>query len=353
MKRLSPVAMQVVSAAVAATLVLATGCTGRSTGTSTTSTAPSATAQALDTAAVPPESKTGADSEVVVDGLNGPTQFVLLDDGRFLIAQLNGDEDEKSGQVIVVDPTSKTTTVLLSGLDKPTGVIRHQGAVWVMMKRGIVRATWDGEKNVGPIETVLKDLPYNGRSEGTLTVLGDERIAYETSGNNEGGDVIVDSGRLWAYDTGTKQTTAIAVGLKNAYAHALLPDGRLAVTEIGDNIVDAPLEEINLVDLAVKQPSYGWPNCPAPTVCPQVVSPLATFPAKATPGGIALAQDGMALYVTLLTTGQLVEVPLDGGAQRVVAQDLVLPLHAVIDDEGRILVGEHGAGRIVAVRVTV
>jgi glucose/arabinose dehydrogenase len=291
--------------------------------------------------------------EVMVDGLNGPTQFVLLDDGRLLVAQLNGEEDSQTGQVLVVDPTTQTKTVLLSGLDKPTGVINHQGAIWVMVKQGLVRAAWDGKETVGQIETVLKDLPYNGRSEGTLTILGDERIAYETSGNDEIGDVLAGSGRLWAYDTGTKQSTAIAVGLKNAYAHVLLPDGRLAVTEIGDNIVDAPLEEINLVDLTVKEPSYGWPDCPAPKVCPEVVSPLVTFPAKATPAGITLSPDGLTLYVTLLTTGQLVAVPVEGGSQRVVTKDLALPLHAVTDNEGNILVGEHGAGRIVvAVRAT-
>jgi glucose/arabinose dehydrogenase len=290
--------------------------------------------------------------EVVADGLNGPTQFVLLDDGRLLVAQLNGDEEDKAGQVVLVDPTTKTTRVLLSGLDKPTGVSSHQGAVWVMVKRGLIRAIWDGKTDVGPIETVLKDLPYNGRSEGTLTVLGDERLAYETSGNDESGDVLAGSGRLWAYDTGTKQSTAIAVGLKNAYAHVLLPDGRLAVTEIGDNIADAPLEEINVVDLTVKEPSYGWPDCPAPKQCPQVVNPLVTFPPKATPGGITLSQDGLTLYVTLLTTGQLVAVPVGGGAQRVVTEDLVLPLHVVTGNDGRILVGEHGAGRIVAFSAT-
>ncbi len=288
-------------------------------------------------------------SIVVVDGLNGPTQFGQLDDGRFLIAQLNGEEEAQAGQVLVVDPASGAKTVLLDKLDKPTGVIYHEGAIWVMVRRGLLRADWDGATAAGPVAVVLKDLPYNGRSEGTLTVMADDRIAYETTGNDESGDVTENSGRLWAYDPATSQSTAIGVGLKNAYAHALLPDGRLAVTEIGDNISDAPLEEINLVDTTATMPAFGWPNCPAPQQCTGIVSPLATFDPKATPAGIALSPDGLSLYVTLLVTGELRQVSLADGTQQLLRTGLQAPLHALTTGDGQLLVGEHAAGRIVAV----
>jgi glucose/arabinose dehydrogenase len=295
-----------------------------------------------------------AEPEVVVDGLNGPTQFAVLDDGRFLIAQLNGEEEGKTGEVIVVDPATDQQTVLLSQLDKPTGVLNHQGALWVMTRRGLIRAEWDGQGKVGTVETIIDNLPYNGRSEGTLTLLSDERIAYETSGAIEGSGVVDGSGRMWAYDTATKKSSVIATGLKNAYAHVLLPDGRLVVTEIGDNIVGAPVEELNVldltgIDLSVTVSEFGWPDCPGDKQCGGVTAPLALFDPKATPAGIALAADGLSLYVTLLTTGQLVAVPVGGGAQRIVSTDLELPLHAALSNDGRILVGEHGAGRIVAI----
>jgi glucose/arabinose dehydrogenase len=310
--------------------------------------------------------------EVVVDDLDGPTQFQLLDDGRFLIAQLNGDEDAKVGQVVVVSADGAKRTVLLDNLDKPTGVLFHQGAVWVMAKRSLLRATWDGADAVGPIETLIDALPFNGRSSGTLTLLADERVAYTTTGAlTQQGEVVVDSGRIWAYDPATGTSERLAVGLKNAYSHALLPDGRLVTGDMSDNIDNPPPEEINLVPVDGGTANFGWPNCPAPQECADVVPPIATFPAHASPTGVALSADGLSILVVLHVPGEVVAMGLDGTNQRMVASGLDLPHTLVIpstetgdgetgdgetgdgaDDAtgrvNRVLISEHGAGRIVS-----
>jgi hypothetical protein len=276
----------------------------------------------------------------VVDGLEGPTQFQLLDDGRVLVAQLNGDENAATGQVLVVNPST----------GKPTGVLFHKGAVWVMVERGLLRAAWDGTSVTQPAEVVLADLPFNGRSSGTLTVLADDRVLYTTTGNLEAaGQTTPGSGRLWAYDPATAESEEIAFGLKNAYAHALLPDGNLAAVDMGDNITDPPVEEINVVDLTGPAPvSFGWPACPGDQQCEGVVAPLATFPARQSPTGLSLSSDGLFLFTVLHTQGTLISVKLEDGTVTQLGTDLDLPHSVLATSEGEILVSEHGAGRIVA-----
>jgi glucose/arabinose dehydrogenase len=292
--------------------------------------------------------------DVIVDGLVGPTQFVQLDGNRLLVAQLNGDENASTGQILEVDLKTGMKTVLLERLDKPTGVVFHEGAIWVMTRDNLLRASWDGTGKPRAVAKLLPPLPNNGRSEGTLTIMADDRIAFETTGAIADDLVVADSGRLWAYDAGDGSSKRLATGLKNAYAHVVLPDGRLIVSEIGDNIENPPVEELNIVEItdgvSLSTPNYGWPQCAGDETCSGVVPPIATFPAKATPAGLALSEDSLTAYVSLLVTGQVVAVSVADGKQREIAHDLDLPLHVLLADDGRLLVGEHGAGRIISIK---
>jgi glucose/arabinose dehydrogenase len=286
----------------------------------------------------------------VVDGLEGPTQFQVLDDGRVLIAQLNGDENGATGQVVVVTPSTGERRVLLGNLRKPTGVVLHQGAIWVMVERGLIRAAWDGVSAPKPPEVLLDNLPFNGRSSGTLTVLADDRVLYTTTGNLDAGQTTPGSGRLWAYDPATGESEEIAYGLKNAYAHVLLPDGSVAVVDMGDNITDPPVEEINVIDSTGSKPiNLGWPNCPGDQECAGVEAPLATFPARYSPTGLSITPDGLSLVTVLHTQGTVMAVRLEDGVVTQLAEDLDLPHSVVVTPQGETLVSEHGAGRIVAV----
>jgi hypothetical protein len=204
-------------------------------------------------------------------------------------------------------------TVLLNGLDKPTGVLWRAGELWVMERRALIRSAWRGRGGeVGPREVVLDELPFNGRSEGTLTPLPDGRFLYETSGTLDGDRAQEGSGTLWIFDPKTEESRVLATGAKNAYAHALLADGRIVTTEIGDNVTDAdaPLEELDVVALTGAPADLGWPNCPGDRDCPGVVRPLAVFPVASTPTGVAVAGDD--IYVSLFVTGEVVRVSLEG-----------------------------------------
>lgn len=300
------------------------------------------------TAAASPSTPT-----VIVSGLDGPTQFTDGPGVWLLVAQLAGDEDAKNGQVLAVDPSSQRRLTLLTGLDKPTGVAWLNGFIWVMERRRLVRSPWGGAgTKPGPIEVLVDDLPFNGRSEGTLTTTPDNRLLYETTGSISGGAVVPDSGTLWVFDPLTKMSTKLGTGLKNAYAHVFAADGRLFTTEIGDNIDKAPVEEINEVAYAgpgTKAADYGWPRCPGDTSCKGVVTPTATFDRNATPTGIAV--DKTYAYVSLLVTGELRRVTLSNGAQLVLRTGLEGPHTVSLRSNGALWISEHFGDRIIALPV--
>jgi glucose/arabinose dehydrogenase len=293
---------------------------------------------------------------VIAEGFNRPTQVVDGPDGTVLVAQLAGEESDARGEVIVFAPTTGKRRVLLSGLNKPTGVLWRSGEVWVMVQRGLVRAPWPGgEAEAGPVETVLRDLPFNGRSEGTLTSLPDGRILYETSGNLIDGAIEPGSGTLWAFDPATRTSAPVAINVKNAYAHALLADGRIAVTDIGDNITNPPVDEINLVAAPNTAPNaapadLGWPRCPGDQTCDGVVPPLATFPVAATPTGVAVV--GTTVYVALFVRGEVVRLPPNPGPGEptAIVRGLKGPHTLLARPDGSIWITEHVTGRILSFR---
>jgi glucose/arabinose dehydrogenase len=329
----------------------------------------------------------GPKPTVLVADLRGPTQIAFGPGGTWLVAELGGEEPEGDengsvGRVLLIDPTTKARRVLADKLDKPTGVAWINGMVWVMVRRGIVRfpltdasprALLDATDVEAPI-VVLSDLPFNGRSEGTVTPLANGTFLYETTGNIKrsaaGAEVPEEgSGTLWTFDPRTMRSTPVAIGLKNSYAHTVLPDGRIVTTEIGDNIATEPLDEINMFDpratTGSPPQSFGWPFCDATgtpidpadnAVCTVTRPAMRTFPPHVTPTGIARYGDD--LYVSLFVSGQIMRLPNDAIAppdttlqsrtpMQVFATGLEGP-HTVLVDGQRLLVTETTAGRIVS-----
>ena len=127
--------------------------------------------------------------------------------------------------------------------------------------------------------------------------------------------------------------------------------------EIGDNIEDAPVEEVNVLQYSVPsvpsgQPvDAGWPACPGDEDCDGVVSPAATFERNSTPTGIAV--DGTSVYVALLVTGEIYRfaVPSDEGERApttVIASGFEGPHTIMLRPDATLWISEHFPGRIVA-----
>lgn len=344
-----------------AVVSIAGGCSSGSgvSGASTTTNATALTDGSRPAGGVP------ARTTLVADGFDGPTQIAEGPTGTLLVAQLAGGEEASTGEVIAFDPTTGARTVLLRGLDKPTGVLWQAGRLWVMVRRSLVSAAWPGSgATVGALHVDLADLPYNGRSEGTLTGLPDGRLLYETSGAlDDSGEIVAGSGTLWVYDPGESTSTPVAFGVKNAYAHAMLDDGRILVTDVGDNIASPPVEELDVIpalapknEPADRPVDLGWPQCPGDRQCSGVVTPVATFPSSSTPTGVAVI--GSTAYVSLFVTGQVVAVPLPTGgeapttpaAATTVLDGLEGPHTVLARPDGALWISEHVTGRILSLR---
>jgi glucose/arabinose dehydrogenase len=294
----------------------------------------------------------------LVGGLVGPTQIVPLTDGRIVVAQLAGGEAAGTGQVLVVDPGSGADPqVLFEGLRTPTGVAVLDDEVWVMEQRQLSHGPLAG----GALTPVLTDLPYNGRSEGSLTATDDGRILYDTSGTLDGVGAADGSAGLWSLVPG-EEPELVATGFKHAYARAFGADGTLWQTEVADGTYDGGPAPDELV--AVEQgDDFGWPQCVGdgtPVVlyggtaerCATTPRSQALFPAGSTPTSVAVAPwDPTQLLVALWNDGRIVAVPTDG-AQPVAATTFLAGIdhpQTVVGDGDRLLVVDFGGGRILAV----
>lgn len=235
--------------------------------------------------------------ELFATGLNGPTQMIFVS-GEIWLAQLAGPENAGSGQILSIDmfePDQRR--VLLEGLFKPTGLARTRDHLWIASGRDLLRAPLDNQGLPTEPEIVFKDLPFNGRSNGTLTVTPEGQLVYETSGSRRGGTAVAGSASLWLLDPeDPSEPELLATGLKNAYAHVFDEQRGLWVTEIADDPVNGepPPDELNLI-----RPGrdYGWPACygdrqPASNYggtersCLQTEPPVAVFPPRSTPTGV-------------------------------------------------------------------
>ncbi len=277
-----------------------------------------------------------------------PTQFVVQDNFLY-VAQLNGGENDGQGQVVCVKLDDGSQTILSEQLDKPTGVAVLNNFLWIATRDAIVRRTLD---EGAALQTVLADLPNNGRSNGTLTVTNDNMILFETSGNRRDED----SGKLWALNPETLEATELARGLKGAYAHVIDGNGRIWLTEIADGEVEGETlpDELNLLQTNA---DFGWPRCYGRELagpdCSNVRPAVAIFAPHSTPTSVTIspfAED--TLLVALWVTGEVVQVPVTFTADNATGEpELFLsginrPQHLQTLPDGTVWVSDYDTGYI-------
>ncbi len=304
----------------------------------------------------------GLSVSVVVDGLAGPTQFVVLADGSYLIAEINGGENAEEGRVLHIDPNTDRRDVVVDGLDKPTGLAFVNEELWIMERDRLTRGRLGGTRTI-----VVEDLPNNGRSEGTLTELPGGRILFDTSGSKRGSDVVAGSGRLFTVDAFDPAAAPIefASGFKHAYAHTVGSDGVVWTTEMTDGRFDG-LPAADEVVRVVEGADHGWPRCVGDNraveefggsidECAQVPPSQTVFAPRATPTSIIVppfASD--TLWVALWNERRVVAVSSDEVDRptpvREVLGGLDRPQHMVVAN-GAVLLGDFGSGSILRIEV--
>ncbi len=305
--------------------------------------------------------------EEAVVGLDGPTQFAVLDDGRLLVAEIGGDENDEAGRITLVDAAEpggspqdgSSGTILVDNLDKPTGVAVFDERLWVMERNTLSAGDFAATTDPVELTAVASDLPFNGRSEGTLTPTPDgDALLFNTSGRIRDGDVVEGSGELRAINTANEETV-IATGLKHGYAHVFDASGQLWVTEVSDGDFDGEPATDELVAVTPGD-NLGWPMCVGDNrpvaerggtaeSCAAVPPSLATFGPRATPTSVVVAPwDDDTLLVALWVTNEVVAVdkqtpgatpiPIVSGASR--------PQHLVVSGD-QVLISEYETGRIL------
>ena len=310
----------------------------------------------------------GLTASPLITDLSRPTQFIEGPDGRLWIAQLFAGESDEQGQVIAVDLNSGEQSILLSDLNKPTGIAVLDNALWIAEESQLLRADLNDDLLPQQPEVVLTGMPNNGRSNGTLTVSPDGMLIYETSGRRQGNLASEGSGILWALDPLQPDIpTVLATGLKNAYAHVFDENGRLWITEIGDGRVvgddfeGQPPEELNLVTTGA---DFGWPDCfgnQAPALnregtleaCGQTRAPVTLFPSQSTPTSLVVSPWGEdVLLVALWLSGEVTAVsvtPNDDnatGSNETFISGFDNPQHMLVLDDGVLLVSDYRNGTI-------
>jgi glucose/arabinose dehydrogenase len=303
------------------------------------------------------------DSTIVADGLVRPTQITTDAVGRWIVAELNGGERDGSGRVLRIDPDDPDEReVLVDGLLTPTGVAVDGALLWVMERRRLTVGPYD---DPGRRTVVLDRLPFNGRSEGTLTAVADGGILFDTSGSRLGDRLVDGSGTLWYLAGPDAEPEPLATGFKHAYAHTAAGDGRWFVTEISDGRLDGEPPPDELV-IAGAGDDFGYPRCIGdrepvgelgvrPADCASTPRSHVLFAPGSTPTSVAVAPwDRSIVLVALWNTGEVVAAPVEPGAEphepEVVWNGIDHPQHLLADGD-RLLVTDHDGGRIVALRL--
>lgn len=283
----------------------------------------------------------GYRAETVVTGLRGPTQMTFGPDGRLFVAQLAGGENSGVGQIVAVDLATGEQETLLRNLFKPTGLAVTGTDLWVMAGTRLLRAPLT-KTGVGAVEIVLRGLPNNGRSLGTLTLTPDGDLLFETSGALTQNGPQEDSGILWRLEPDGATPEPLATGLKGAYGHTFGPDGTLYTTEVGDDPMNGspPPDELNVVKAGA---NYGWPRCygqqrPARNnggtaqACAETQTPLALFARGATPTSVAVSPfQEDTLLVALWVSSRVVQVDANTGEVTPFLTNITLPQHLLVD----------------------
>ena len=212
----------------------------------------------------------------------------VADDGRvFLLPDRDG------------DGVADTTTVLMDGLDRPSGIAYHDGALYLTVWGRVLRVPErDGAFRPEDAQTIVGDLPI-GPSHWSRTIAFDRAgKMYVHAGSSCNVCVEEDERRaaITQYNADGSGQRLFARGLRNAVGLAFHPTtGELWATNnqrdlLGDDI---PPEYVSVVR---DGDHFGWPFChvgiPDPDYgyrgsCSEARTPTVLLPAHTAPLGLA------------------------------------------------------------------
>jgi len=240
----------------------------------------------------------GFQASIWASGLNIPRFLVFGPDGTLYVA------DRGSGTIVALSDPGHTghaseRTVVASGLEDPTSVIYHDGALYVGETTRITRLTLGPDHRATARQVIVPNLPGGGQHTSRTVLIGPDNRIYVSIGSTCNNCVETDPHRaaIWVYNLDGSGGHLYAKGLRNAVGLAVNPwNQQVWATNngrdyMGDN--EPPDTVYQLIDGG----NYGWPFCHAGTIidpdlghagsCDGVVQPLIRIQAHSAPLGLA------------------------------------------------------------------
>ncbi|MFO0691587.1 MAG: PQQ-dependent sugar dehydrogenase [Myxococcota bacterium] len=261
---------------------------------------------------VPPPSLTGDQftNEVVVAGLNLPTNIVFLPDGSLLIGELGGTIRILAPGATAVEPTPFLALTNVGSTNGQQGLMDIEldpnfatnGFYYVFYTLGspnrdrVSRFTANGRTTSLSTEFVIYQDPQAANAEhhgGALAFLPDGKLYIATGEHFDSAaaqDLTSPRGKILRinkdgtiptdnpfYDgAGPNRDDVWALGLRNPYRASYdAISNSLLIGDVGGNDFATAVEELNR---GAAGANYGWPLCEGPCSIQGVTSPLYSYP---------------------------------------------------------------------------
>jgi glucose/arabinose dehydrogenase len=296
----------------------------------------------------PPKTVGGKPATVVARGIPTPTTFAF-GAGQIFVAGFGDEQNPKIPGGVYVLKAGKPVKLPGSpahvfGLAYSKGTLYVSGGTRV---GGIVAwSGWNGKrftKSRVVVPPMKNFTAFNGiamGSDGKLYAgvsLGQSKQADFSKGKTQYANDVV------SIDPATGDISVVATGMRQPWQPVFVPghSGAL-ISDLGQENLGKkrPIDRI----VEIKQgANFGFPFCPAkPATCTKYDQPFATFPAHASPMGLA-AQGGK-LYVALFDgTGkgpEVVSLPLAGGKYTPALVGFAAPVVALGSHGGKVYAGD-------------
>jgi glucose/arabinose dehydrogenase len=296
----------------------------------------------------PPRTAAGHPATVVARGVPTPTTFAF-GAGQIFVAGFGDEQNPKITGGVYVLKAGKAVKLPGSpahvfGLAYSKGTLYISGGTRV---GGIVAwSGWNGKrftKSRVVVAPMKNFTAFNGIAMGTDGMLyagvslGQSKKADFSKGTTQYANDIV------SIDPATGDINVVATGVRQPWQPTFVPghSGAL-ISDLGQENLGKKRPIDRIVE-AQDGADFGFPSCPArPATCSKFDKPFATFPAHASPMGLA-AQGGK-LYVALFGgTGkgpEVVSMPLAGGKFAPVLVGFAAPVVALGSHGGKIYAGD-------------
>jgi glucose/arabinose dehydrogenase len=183
--------------------------------------------------------------------------MAATDDGILLVSE------QDRGNILGFDLKSGHSSVVISGLDIPSGLAFHAGAVWVAEHDRITKYEYRGQGKIGSSAVVVPNLPSGGNHVTRTIGFGPDGRLYVTVGSSCNVCEEKDKRRaaLLRYNPDGGGEEILAEGLRNTVGFVWHPKtGEIWGVDNGRDLIgdDLPPEEINIIKPGKH---YGWPYC--------------------------------------------------------------------------------------------